>query len=586
MKQLDSYLQGPQPGYAMLIGGSWGVGKSFVWQRYSEKLQEITPITISAAGLQTAEDLERALFQASISDLGPKPMIELGSVVGRALQRVVKVDPDDIKLKADVTGGRSVVCIDDIERFAGDFNVIFGFVVNLIDVNGVHCVLIADEERADGRFKNEYGRYKERIVGKTIVLQSNIHDFCDQVIRGFANQQVREAMLGGAERIVALIEGAKLKNLRAVRFLLTEMEIVLRSLSPDLINRAIASSLPSALLFWIGATSKDAGNLRVVKRVFLNQAIDFELATRIYEKRKNGQENDKAVPDDIDKFSDLLNELGLSQEHGNWPTSSAFVDHVLGLERADYRQLSIDFGLVEAVAQHYDPISVINHYATHSDQDVQAAIKIAHDEFHGDPAEVTRLFRIYRTLDYMASRGIFSMPQYAWRREVVDRLTGLIAEPHCVIPGVFEIFPGSYDPEEQPVFEKFEQVHNAVLDLRKANDRNDALAALLDGRAIGIDATISPLLVAVEGSESELLAKLRMAGVHAVLRLKEILSKRLAITNVATCVKADRISAIVLADHIEDSLNVARPMLILESELKELAWTLRRFVIHVDGNGA
>ncbi|USJ01060.1 KAP family NTPase [Xanthomonas prunicola] len=218
MKQLDLYLQGPQPGYAMLIGGSWGVGKSFVWQRYARQLEEITPITISAAGLQTAEDLERALFQASISDLGPKPMIELGSVVGRALLRVVKVDPNDIKLKADVTGGRSVICIDDIERFAGDFNVIFGFVVNLIDVNGVHCVLIADEERANERFKNEYGKYKERIVGKTIVLQPNIHDFCDQVIKGFANQQVREAMLAGAERLVALIEGAKLRNLRAVRF--------------------------------------------------------------------------------------------------------------------------------------------------------------------------------------------------------------------------------------------------------------------------------------------------------------------------------------------------------------------------------
>lgn len=586
MKQLDSYLQGPQPGYAMLIEGSWGVGKSFIWQRYSLQLKGITPITISAAGLQTSEDLERALFQASISDLGPKPMIELGSVVGRALLRVVKVDPNDIKLKADVTGGRSVICIDDIERFAGDFNVIFGFVVNLIDVNGVHCVLIADEERANERFKDEYGKYKERIVGKTIVLQPNIHDFCDQVIRGFANQQVREAMLAGVERLVALIEGATLKNLRAVRFFLTEMEIVLRSLSPDLISRAIASSLPSALLFWIGATSKDAGNLRIVEKAFLSQGMDLALAMRVYEKRKRGQRDGDTDPDDIDKFSGLLNELGLSQEHNNWPTSSAFVDHILGLERVDYGQLSIDFGLAKAAVENYDPIAVINHYANHDDEAVQTAINSAHEEFNRNPAELTRIFDIYRALHYMASREIFAITKDAWRREVVDRLTGLIAEPHWVTPEVFEIFPGSYDPEEQPVFEKFEQVHNAALDLRKANDRNDALAALLDGTAMGIDATISPLLVAAEGSESELLAKLRMAGVHAVLRLKEILRKRLAITNVATYVKADRASAIALADHIEDSLNVASPMLILESELKELAWTLRRFVIHVDGNGA
>ncbi|NIK38875.1 hypothetical protein FHY12_001160 [Xanthomonas arboricola] len=584
MKQLDSYLQGPQPGYAMLIGGSWGVGKSFIWQRYSEKLQEITPITISAAGLQTAEDLERALFQASISDLGPKPMIELGSVVGRALLRVVKVDPNDIKLKADVTGGRSVICIDDVERFAGDFNVIFGFVVNLIDINGVHCVLIADEQRASERFEDNYGKYKERIVGKTIVLRPNIHEFCDQIIRGFANQQVREEMLAGAERLVVLIEGAKLKNLRAVRFFLTELEVVLRSLSADIIGRAIASSLPSALLFWIGATSKDAGNLGIVEKAFLSQGMDLALAMRIYQKRKRGQRDGDADPDDLDKLSELLNELGLSQEHNNWPTSSAFVDHILGLERVDYGQLSIDFGLDKTAVETYDPIAVINRYATHSDQNVQAAIEKAHEEFNRNPAELMRIFNIYRALDYMASRGIFSIHQDAWRNEVIGRLTALIAEPHLVAQGAFEVFPGSHDPEEQPIFEKFDQLHNTVRDLRAANDRAEALAALLDGTAMGIDATISPLLLAVEGSESELLEKLRMAGVNAVLRLKEILRKRLSISNVAAHVKADRASAIALADQIDKSLNVTSPMLILESELKDLAWTLRRFVSHIDAD--
>ncbi|WP_152971789.1 P-loop NTPase fold protein [Xanthomonas arboricola] len=28
MQQLDIYLQKPQPGYAILISGAWGVGKS------------------------------------------------------------------------------------------------------------------------------------------------------------------------------------------------------------------------------------------------------------------------------------------------------------------------------------------------------------------------------------------------------------------------------------------------------------------------------------------------------------------------------------------------------------------------------
>lgn len=144
--KITQYLSTPSPSYAFLLFGEWGAGKSFYWRHYRNT--RFPPgrhdITFSVAGLMTLEELERALFMASIKDLGTSLLRETGTVVGRAALRLINVDPDDIKLKADVRAGKTVICIDDLERFGGNFRILFGFIVSLLDDANLHVVLIAD----------------------------------------------------------------------------------------------------------------------------------------------------------------------------------------------------------------------------------------------------------------------------------------------------------------------------------------------------------------------------------------------------------------------------------------------------------
>lgn len=188
MRALESYVQSPPPGYALLLSGEWGVGKSYSWTHFSDKLRSdgFTVLTISAAGLALMEDLEQALLEVSIEGVGPAALREAGAIVGKALLRLVKVDPKDIKLRAELASGKTVVCIDDLERFSGKFSVLLGFVLNLLDRASVHCVLIADEDRAAEQFKR-YRKVKERIVGKTIAVESPRDQFCSLQIKSFSN---------------------------------------------------------------------------------------------------------------------------------------------------------------------------------------------------------------------------------------------------------------------------------------------------------------------------------------------------------------------------------------------------------------
>jgi hypothetical protein len=571
MRLIDDYLNNPQPGYAVLISGDWGVGKSFQWQAYARQLNgRMSPITFSAAGLQTNEELERALFQASIEKIVGTPVAEVGAVLGRALLRVAKINPDDITWKADLTRDKTVVCIDDVERFAGKFSVLFGFIVSLIDASGVHCVLIADEIKAKEAFK-DYATTKERIVGKTIKLSSNAQAFSENIIRGFLKQGVRDALLGNIDSLMKLVDDAHLVNLRTVRLFLTELGLICDHLPEASLPHLFQSHLPSAVLFWTRAVSREAGSERIAERVFLSEDIGIALAMREMARQKG------TGPDEPDALSDLLSELGLSEIVHSWPASQAFVDHMEGREVVDYRQLAVDFDLRDA-ARPYDPIEAINRYATRSDAEVQSAITIAREQFHQLPQpSLMRLHGLYRALYFMSVRGVFEVEPEQWTKEALDRLHKFLVAPEGLSEEHFESWPDRYDENERAVIAKLQELEVARSAVTHFEERKKALQTLLDPNGGSANGETSPIFTAAP--EPELfLEELRRAGVPAVMRLKGVFQQRLRISNAHDFVSADRDYSEALAQCIDKNVSSERPLSLLDAELRSAIDPLRQFV--------
>ncbi|MBB6571896.1 P-loop NTPase fold protein [Xanthomonas arboricola] len=575
MQQLDIYLQKPQPGYAILISGAWGVGKSHKWSRYASNLSNRTPVTISAAGLEKSEDLERALLQASINLKIPGAVAEMSSVLGKALLRVAKIEPKDITWKADLARDRTVVCIDDIERFAGPFNVIFGFIVNLIDSSGVYCVLIADEVRAGERFP-DYGKYKERIVSKSIYLKPNLREFCENEIQGFTTPRVRQVLLEGLAQLLVLIEQAKVSNLRSVRLFLTELDSLAQRLPENALGGLCASALPSAVLFWVVALARDASSRQLAERVFSSDQIGIALAMHDVAKQKGQEANNE-----ISKLADLLAQLELTQAVRNWPSSQAFINHMHGLDGVDYRDLAAQFGLLPA-EHSYDPLEVINRYASSSDEEIQVAISQARAELHGDKApKLSRVFNLYRSLYFLSTKGVFIELPDDWTKEVLGRLDELLAIPQTVDGDDYEIWPSSYDANEKHVIDKCDELAGAIGQCAETTGREEALSILLSGEGAIPETSSKPLFISAPSPE-EFVGKLRAGGTKAVIRLNQVFRKRLMISNSPDLVGADRDYAVALADYIEKNVPVARPMPLVDAELRAAILPMRQFVQQVD----
>ncbi len=574
MQAIDAYLRNVPPGYALLLSGPWGAGKSFFWSHYSSNLSGLRPITISAAGLQSSADLEDALFTASIAPLANSLLGETSAVIGKALLRVVKIDPKDISFKADIAPGKSVVCIDDVERFAGPFSALFGFVVNLLDASGIHCILIADEGRAVAQL-GTYADYKERIVGKTIVVTPTVSVFCDEIVKGFSDAQSRRVLGAGLEQLVGLITGAKLVNLRTVRFFLTELEAIVREIPEDAAGRVMSSSLPSAVLFWSAAIARSPDNARLVERAFQG---DVGLVISMV--RMNRSENAHLPPDgssdEVGRLSSLLDELGLADAAYGWPESKTLISIARGSE-FDPMSLVEDFHLRDGGSVTIDDLELLRHHYEHSDSDVQEAVtRLRAAAIDGAPAVLMRFFQIFRTINYLAEIHITSFTPEEWIEDVLTTMRYWRDHPDKLESGEFEAWPGHYSSDEKLVIDEALEVSESVKRLDQRRYREAAIEGLLTGVGYHPQDRLQ-VIFAEETDAGSFLTKLKASGAPAIQRVSSLFRSHLGVINAARFVGVEARFARQLANGIRSDIVVQRPMPILDAELLGLARLLLTF---------
>lgn len=415
MEPVRRYLIAPPSGHAILLNGPWGSGKSYQWDQFSRSLGKIgrEPITLSVAGLLSQEQLESALLQASLSGLGNEAMREATTVIGRALLRAVKIEPNDIKLKTDFSSGKTVVCLDDIERFAGNFSILFGFIVNLLDRARIHCVLIADESRAVEKFGKEFGISKERIIGRTIVVTPDVASFSVDVVKELADQTTRSLLMLHIDYISRLLTLCGASNLRAVRHFITESASLITDIRP--VDKSNIAPLLSAVCFWTFSASRNAAERDVAATVF--RVGGMEVAIQMHVDRKNAAQPGEDL---LSRAALLLQDSGLEGEATMWPKSAAFAALVAGAE-ADVTLIAEDFALhaPESISRARALQSSFNGYGQMSDAELQLAIGEARDLIQqGADGDLVEFLELYRTLRHFRELGFIAESEEDFDREM------------------------------------------------------------------------------------------------------------------------------------------------------------------------
>jgi len=235
------------PGFAVLLKGQWGSGKTWFINRYREKLEENNQkcLYVSLYGMTTFSDIEYAFFQQLHPVLSSKGMAVTGKTFKGLLKSTLKIDLNndnrddgtwsiqipDINLPEYLKNtDKSVLIFDDLERCNIDLGNILGYINYFVEHQELKVVLVANE---DELIKNaNYQIIKEKLIGKTFGVSPNFGGALENFIAKVNNPNARRFLSNNTELIQNLYNKAEYENLRNLKEIILDFERIFEVL-PD-----------------------------------------------------------------------------------------------------------------------------------------------------------------------------------------------------------------------------------------------------------------------------------------------------------------------------------------------------------------
>lgn len=234
--------------YAILLKGSWGCGKTYIWENrikkelLNEKLNEDEIWYISLFGLQTVNDLKDKFFEAAHPLISSKNGKKLTSLSYNVLKSTIKYKLNlDVNQLGDsllnIFKDNNISCrlivLDDIERSELSPTQLLGFMYGFILTEKIKVIFIGEEEKYIRKFSNEKQKYeeiREKAIGATLeIVPENkiaIHQFVDC----FDINKIKVPNI--EEKILNIMEKLKITNLRIIKQTLRGLMKFYEKISP------------------------------------------------------------------------------------------------------------------------------------------------------------------------------------------------------------------------------------------------------------------------------------------------------------------------------------------------------------------
>ena len=273
---LDYYISLPSaPNYAVMIEGPWGIGKTFLTKTLlSTLIQEPQKyVYVSLYGLSSPEQLDDALFGAfyRIFDSFGAKMV-MGVVRGglKALRADPEIKRSDFLSKCYA----DLYVFDDLERCIMPVQQALGHINQIVEHSGGKVVILANE--AVLKKEAEYKAVKEKVVGKTLIVQPDIDAALTHFLKQVQFTVARSFLEENSVAIRTTFEFSNTQNFRILQQSLWDFE-----------------------RFFGVLISKQTSNAEAMETLLTHfLAYSFEL--------KSGGLDDDQIRRDGDKFKEIL----------------------------------------------------------------------------------------------------------------------------------------------------------------------------------------------------------------------------------------------------------------------------------------
>lgn len=300
---LQYYVQLEHPGYAVLITGEWGSGKTFYIKK---KAQELFPkyIMVSLYGISSIRELEEAIFFEAYASIFDRKNVDATNWILKTVPALFKTNiPIDIK-KILKSPSYNVIIFDDLERCDINLKDLIGYINNINENKKSKVILISNEEKINN--SSDWVDLKEKTIGYSFCLNQNFDkafDFFCQNINGDCKKRCTGTFfLSKKEIIHSIFESSGSKNLRILKHTMSDFCRLFMSLEDrhrehdEAMTKMLTLFFAIAFEFKSGKLSEDDLNNRYVNIFLARNKNLYESADG------NKKESDKNIKISDDKY--------------------------------------------------------------------------------------------------------------------------------------------------------------------------------------------------------------------------------------------------------------------------------------------
>lgn len=173
------FRESDNKGMAIAITGSWGVGKTFFWNKFRKNYQlKKKYVYVSLFGLESLSDLKTHIYSHIENN---SSTIEIPRWI-RGLPSIfkdTKISQFGISSSAKIFDSLmfnqvkdAIICFDDFERMSNKLDIkdVMGLANQLKLERNCQVVLILDESKTENENKKKYAEYKEKLVDAEIKI--------------------------------------------------------------------------------------------------------------------------------------------------------------------------------------------------------------------------------------------------------------------------------------------------------------------------------------------------------------------------------------------------------------------------------
>ena len=242
--QLVEYLKYYQtctaPGFAVLVTGAWGTGKTFQVQA---ALPKTSRHYISLFGLKTAEEIHAEVAAAMDPTLaGLKKALNATTQMGNAAPNAWKLTGASSSLINSLIKTRTkndkTIIFDDLERCSLPIRETLGVINQYVEHFGCRVVVIAHDEKLTIDFLEA----KEKVFGQTIFAEPQIDaaftSFCESV----RSKARTDFLLKHKQQILSIFEQSGATSLRILKHVMEDITRLFDTLSTKHLGKIDAGS--------------------------------------------------------------------------------------------------------------------------------------------------------------------------------------------------------------------------------------------------------------------------------------------------------------------------------------------------------